>query len=79
MAYKSKESSFNGIWLWVQSNRHDLIKDRPPNKEMSNLRKIIKEFLIEKNIPHKKQVSSNFNNKQVQKNFREFKEWILNK
>lgn len=77
MNYKSKDTAFNGIWLWVQDNKHELIKDKPINKEVSNLKKIIKKFLIENNINHKKQISSNYNNVQTQLNFKKFKKWIL--
>lgn len=76
VVYKSKDTAFNGIWLWVQSNRYDLIKARPVNKETSNLRKLIKRFLIENDLPYKKQKSSNYNNVQTQLNFKKFKRWI---
>jgi len=74
--YKSKQTSFNGIWQWVQSNRYDLIKDKPINKEQSNLRKLIRQFLIERDLPRVKQTSKKYNNIQVQNNFKTFKRWI---
>lgn len=77
--YKSKGTAFNGIWQWVQCYNYRLIKDKPITKEISNLTKLIKSFLIENNIEHRKSVNDNFNNVQVQKNFSKFKEWILNK
>lgn len=77
--YKSKETAFNGIWLWVQKNKHELIKDKPINKEQSNLRKLIRQFLIENDLPRVKQTSKMTNNLTVQKNFKKFKEWINNK
>lgn len=77
VVYKSKDTAFNGIWLWIQSNRYDLIKARPVNKETSNLNKLIKRFLIEMHLPYKKQTSSNYNNVQTQFHFKKFKKWIL--
>lgn len=77
--YKGKDTAFNGIYLWVSNYRYELIKDKIPTKESSNLRKLIRDFLIEYDLPRVKQTSKNYNNLQVQRNFKQFKEWVNDK
>lgn len=76
MGYKAKDTAFNGIYLWIQNHNYSLIKDSPPTKEHSNLRKLIRQFLIENDLPRVKQTGKNYNNLQVQNNFKTFKQWI---
>ena len=75
--YKSKKTSFNGIWKWVSLNRYDLIKGKPITKEESNLKKLMKRFLIENKLPMVRQTNKNHNNVIVQQNFKKFKQWVL--
>lgn len=77
--YKGKDTAFNGIYMWVSNHHYELIKDKVPTKESSNLRKLIRDFLIEYNLPRVRQTSKNYNNLQVQKNFKRFKEWVNNR
>lgn len=74
--HKSKESAFNGVWLYLETHYYFLVKGGNTDQQFKKARILCTDFLKEHNIISKGNRTDAI---QVQKEWILFKEWISKK